>query len=267
MASLRRPEADSLLDLLCVGFGPASLAVAVALHDAIASPTAPPGLQHLRYQAPKVAFLERQEQFRWHAGMLLPGAKMQISFIKDLATLRDPRSEFTFLNYLHKNRRLVPFTNLGTFFPLRSEYEDYMRWCAEKFDDLVHYGQHVYEITPGHVRQDAPAVEAFVVRSRDVKTNRLFTWRARHVVVAVGGSPRVPAPFPPAHPRVVHSSQYLHAVPKLLQDRDARHRVAVIGGGQSAAEIFNDLRSRFPNSKTWLIIAGAALKPSDDSPL
>ncbi|EAQ85528.1 hypothetical protein CHGG_09542 [Chaetomium globosum CBS 148.51] len=100
---LEPTDANSELDLVCVGFGPASVAIAVALHDSMEAGK--------MAQAPKVLFLEKQPQFAWHAGMLLPGAKMQISFVKDLASLRDPRSNFTFLNYLHKNNRyaqLVP---------------------------------------------------------------------------------------------------------------------------------------------------------------
>src|SRR5437016_2865927 len=130
-SELRRTPPEELHDLICVGFGPASLAIAVALHDVITGSRSQtkgiPG--HLsRDWKPSVLFLERQSQFSWHAGMLLPGARMQISFIKDLATLRDPRSEFTFLNYLHRQHRLVQFCNLGTFLPLRLEYEEYMRW-------------------------------------------------------------------------------------------------------------------------------------------
>ncbi|KAI9821380.1 MAG: hypothetical protein M1832_003387 [Thelocarpon impressellum] len=146
-SKLRAGQTGEVQDLICVGFGPASLAIAVALQDALTSAT-PPDIPRLRQRSPKVLFLERQRRFAWHAGMLLPGAKMQISFIKDLATLRDPRSEFTFMNYLHKNNRLVQFSNLGTFLPLRLEYEDYMRWCATAFDDAVEYGQQVLDVTP-----------------------------------------------------------------------------------------------------------------------
>jgi L-ornithine N5-oxygenase len=39
-----------------------------------------------------------------------------------------------------------------------------------------------------------------------------------------------------------------------------------VGSGQSAAEIFNDLQSRYPNSRTTLVIKDTALRPSDDSP-
>ena len=92
---LQATAQNDVHDVVCVGFGPASLAIAVALHDT----TKQTGKQQPQLKTqPKVAFLERQESFAWHAGMQIPGAKMQISFIKDMATMRNPRSEFTFLN-------------------------------------------------------------------------------------------------------------------------------------------------------------------------
>ena len=42
--------------------------------------------------------------------------------------------------------------------------------------------------------------------------------------------------------------------------------MAVVGGGQSAAEVTVDLRSRFPDASIDLIFRGHALKPSDSSP-
>ena len=110
------PGLQNQYDLVCIGFGPASLAIAIALHD--------------RGVKSRVLYIEKQRGFVWHGGMLLPNTRMQISFLKDLATLRDPRSKFTFLNYLKTKNRLVPFTNLSTFLPLREEYNDYMSWCA-----------------------------------------------------------------------------------------------------------------------------------------
>ncbi len=266
-SKLQEAPSDELHDLICVGFGPASLAIAIALHDTLVSPEALWKTPRLREHSPKVACLERQNHFAWHAGMLLPGAKMQISFIKDLATLRDPRSEFTFLNYLHRQGRLVHFTNLGTFLPLRIEYEDYMRWCASWFDDVVRYGQEVMEILPEKTSVQSEKVDSFVVKSTDTVTGLIEIRRARHVVVAIGGRPSIPHSLPQEHPRVIHSSAYTSAIPELLKDTSQNYRVAVIGSGQSAAEIFNDLHSRYPNAETSLIIKGAALKPSDDSPL
>lgn len=264
---LRHVPPDELHDLICVGFGPASLAIAVALHDLL-TPTAIEGaLPKIQRKPPKVAFLERQSQFAWHAGMLLPGATMQISFIKDLATLRNPKSEFTFLNYLHHRRRLVHFSNLGTFLPLRLEYEDYMRWCASWFNDVVSYDQEVLNVTPEISSAGDVTTDSFMVRSKNQRTGDTTSYQARHVVIAVGGRPEMPKSLPQSHHRVIHSSSYARVVPMLLKQKDRPFHIAVVGSGQSAAEIFSDLHSSYPDAKTTLLIRGSALRPSDDSPL
>lgn len=253
---IKPTRTDDIHDLICVGFGPASLAIAIALHDTMEAGK--------MAESPKVLFLEKQSQFAWHAGMLLPGARMQISFIKDLASLRDPRSHFTFLNYLHKNDRLVQFTNLSTFLPARVEYEDYLRWCARHFNKVVRYQNEVVSVTP--VQGEGP-LKTFMVTSRDNSTGAVSTYRAKNVIVAVGGQASIPKPLPAKSPRVIHSSQYASLVPKMLSDASRPYRVAVVGAGQSAAEIFNNVQTLYPNSKTWLVMRSEFLKPSDDSPL
>ncbi|KAF8243466.1 hypothetical protein K440DRAFT_612884 [Wilcoxina mikolae CBS 423.85] len=245
-------------DLICVGFGPASLAIAIALHE-----QSYPG---------RVLFLERQPVFAWHSGMLLPGARMQISFIKDLATLRNPRSEFTFVNYLHRKKRLVSFTNLGTFLPLREEYNDYMSWCAAHFEDVVRYAQDVISVSPvcnnSDNGDDAKPVKRWEVLSKCTVTGKASIRRAKNVVIAVGGRPAFPLSIARElpHRRIIHSSRYSDSVLELLDDPSKQYRIAVVGAGQSSAEIFNDLHSKYPASKTSLYIRQHALKPSDDSP-
>jgi L-ornithine N5-oxygenase len=257
---------NELHDLICVGFGPASLAVGVALHDAIDGTD--PSLQDvpgLQSRPPKVAFLEKQSQFAWHAGMLLPGAKMQITFMKDMATMRNPRSEFTFINYLHRKNRLVEFANLNTFLPARVEYEDYMKWCASWFEDVVSYSQEVVQVLPE--KSANGDITTFNVVSRNTLTGGTESRRTKHVVIAAGGRPNIPKPFPMEHPRVVHSSKFSYISRELLKDHNAPYTIAVVGNGQSAAEIFDFLHANYPNSRTRLLIKGGALRPSDDSPL
>ncbi|RMJ27731.1 l-ornithine [Aspergillus sp. HF37] len=271
LSSVREPPVleatppHELHDVLCVGFGPASLAIAIALHDTLdATLTLNNPGAHSNWQ-PKVCFLERQKQFAWHSGMLVPGSKMQISFMKDLATLRDPRSRFTFLNYLHSKGRLVDFTNLGTFLPARLEFEDYMRWCANKFSNVVAYGEEVTEVTPGQLGGDGSKVDFFTVRSRNLETGEITSRRARKVAIAIGGKAKMP-PGIRQGPRIMHSSQYCTTLPSLLTDKSKPYNVAVLGSGQSAAEIFHDVQRQYPNSKTTLIMRDSALRPSDDSP-
>lgn len=262
---LQHTPKDQVHDLICVGFGPASLAIAIALHDALELQDRS-SLWTLNGRPPKVAFLEKQRHFAWHPGMLLEGTRMQITFIKDMATLRNPKSSFTFLNYLHNKGRLVQFTNLSTFLPQRIEFENYLKWCAAWFDDVVQYGQEVLSIAPDVQCFEQNNITRFQVTYRDVRTGLLSSLRARHVVIAVGGSGTIPPPFPQNDVHIIHSSQYATVTPRFLKNREQGYRIAVIGSGQSAAEIFDDLHSRYPNSRTSLIIKGAALRPSDDSP-
>jgi L-ornithine N5-oxygenase len=185
--------------------------------------------------------------------------------MKDMATMRNPRSEFTFINYLHQKGRLVEFANLNTFLPARVEYEDYMRWCANWFEEVVSYGQEVVKVNPE--KSASGEIDYFTVISRNTQTGQLETRRTKHVVIAAGGRPNITAPFPQNHPKVVHSSKFSYMSKQILSDHLAPYKVAVVGNGQSAAEIFDFLHANYPNSQTQLLIKGGALRPSDDSPL
>ncbi|KAI5360604.1 putative L-lysine 6-monooxygenase/L-ornithine 5-monooxygenase, FAD/NAD(P)-binding domain superfamily [Septoria linicola] len=260
-SNLHRYGDDEVQDLVCCGFGPASLAIAVALHDSLEMNDT-----RLATRAPRARFLEKQHKFAWHAGMLLPGAKMQITFLKDMATLRNPQSEFTFLNYLHAKDRLVAFTNLNTFLPQRVEYEDYMRWCAEHFNNVVDYSQNVESVTAGPRSSRTGAVEYFNVHSTNSQTGERQSLKAKNVVIAAGGRPNIPQTLPEYHPRIIHSSQYATHINKIFPEGSHPKRIAVIGAGQSAAECWHDIPMRFPGTQSVMLMRGAAMKPSDDSP-
>src|ERR1700756_871269 len=94
-------------DVVGVGFGPSGLALAVALDEC----------EHLL----DCVFIERSVGVCWHEGMLMPDSRMQISCLKDLATLRNPYSRFTFLQYLKTVGRLNQFINLETLRTTRAE--------------------------------------------------------------------------------------------------------------------------------------------------
>ena len=78
------------------------------------------------------------------------------------------------------------------------------------------------------------------------------------------GYPRIPPVFAgKMGDNMVHSSRYKHEY-----ERFARHeapRIAVIGAGQSAAEIYLDLMNQYPHGNMDLISRSRALHPSDDS--
>jgi len=241
-------------DVIGVGFGPSNLSLAIALDEAVGR----------RGGSFRARFLDRQDRFAWHSGMLLPGSDMQISFLKDLVLLRDPGSRFTFLNYLHIKGRLEAFINQKTFYPSRLEFNDYLCWAASHFADQVSYGEEVVAVEPEDKRG---TVSRLVVRSRDA-SGRERTRLAGNLVLAIGGRPNIPDVFERlgGNHRVFHSSSYLTDINALgLADHPAT-RVAVIGGGQSAAEIALDLHKRFSDIGIDMIARGFALRPSDNTP-
>ncbi|AOJ80870.1 ornithine monooxygenase [Burkholderia savannae] len=259
-------QRDTVFDLIGVGFGPSNLALAVRLAEA----------------GDAAAFthchVERQPAFGWHRGMLLDDCRMQISFLKDLVTLRDPKSRFTFVNYLYEHGRLSEFVNLKNFYPTRVEFHDYLSWVANAFDDRVHYGETVTAIEPVAAPGASGEIDALRVFSKDAD-GRERQRVARALSVGVGGAPSVPDAFAALGPDlVVHSSNYLTSIDRLVGAPEARtpeartpdarskKRVAVIGAGQSAAEVFVDLARRFPHVEASLVIRSGALKPADDSP-
>jgi hypothetical protein len=103
-------------DVIGVGSGPANLALAVCLEE-----EAEEGRRDLSR-----LFLEIKPRAVWHPGMLLEDSLIQISVLKDLATIRNPRSRFTFLNDLKSRGRLFEFLNLRDLFPTRIEFNDYL---------------------------------------------------------------------------------------------------------------------------------------------
>ncbi|MFT3803152.1 MAG: lysine N(6)-hydroxylase/L-ornithine N(5)-oxygenase family protein [Burkholderiaceae bacterium] len=236
-------------DLIGIGFGPSNIALAIALEEA------QQGAHPL-----DAFFIEKQPAFAWHPGMLLDHAHMQICYLKDLATLRNPRSRFTFVNYLHEQGRLPAFINLKTFYPSRREFSDYLGWAARQFEDICAYGEEVVEVLPEG--QDS-RVHHLRVRSRN-RQGHTQDRLARNLVISVGGTARVPECFRPlaGEPRIFHSNGYLGAISALPNAR----KVAVIGAGQSAAEIFMHLHDRDVPTEVDLIMRARAMRPSDDSP-
>ncbi|MFE2913388.1 lysine N(6)-hydroxylase/L-ornithine N(5)-oxygenase family protein [Kitasatospora indigofera] len=247
---------DDADDLVGIGFGPANLALAIAIDD------------HNRRdpeQALRVRFLERQERFGWHRGMLLDGATMQVSFLKDLVTMRDPRSRFTFLTYLQERGRLADFINLKSFYPTRQEFHDYFEWCAAEFGDRTGYGRQVTEVRP--VRNDG-RIELVEIVSRSVTDPADREVRlARNIAVGTGLTPRLPEGVT-AGERVWHTRDLLFRAPALAERQDGlRHRrFTVVGAGQSAAEAVEYLHRTFPDAEICAVLTRYGYSPADDSP-
>lgn len=250
MSQVLPGDAPQVHDLIGIGFGPSNVAMAIALSEHNAGA----GTQ----ETVSAHFFEQQPRFGWHRGMLIDDATMQVSFLKDLVTLRNPTSEFSFLCYLKSKGRLVDFINHKNLFPLRVEFHDYFEWAAAKVDDMVSYGHEVVGVTP--VLRDGVVEHVDVtVRSND----GLVVHRARNVLIGTGLRPLVPEGVERGE-RVWHNSELLAKVQELA-DSATPTRFVVVGAGQSAAENVAYLHRRFPEAEVCAVFSRYGYSPADDS--
>ncbi|MGF1849448.1 lysine N(6)-hydroxylase/L-ornithine N(5)-oxygenase family protein [Vibrio lentus] len=236
-------------DVLGVGFGPANLSIAIALEEQAKDK----GLSY--------CFLEQKSHFEWHGGMLLDGTRMQISCLKDLVTLRNPTSPYSFVNYLHTKDRLNAFINLGSMNPSRVEFNDYLTWVANQFSERVNYGQRVIDIEAIEENGLSSKVK---VTSTDIHGNQTVRI-AKNLIVGMGGMPKLPKQFEGHdNEQIIHSSKY-----KAWRETfkpNSEPKIAIVGAGQSAAEIFVDLTNRYADGEVHMVNRRFALHPADDSP-
>lgn len=250
MTTTTRSLAEPIYDLIGVGFGPANLALAIAMEE--------------EGNGASRLFLEARESPAWHPGMLLEESQIQISVLKDLATLRNPQSRYTFLNYLHEKGRLYEFLNLRDLCPTRYEFDDYLGWVAQSQSRHVRYGREVMAIEP--LAQGNRVDLLRVVTSRQ-DTGEIEERLARNVVLATGGVPALPEGMASIQRggRVIHTSDFLTRMRQDFPDRSARHRFVVVGSGQSGGELFSYLLDHYPNAEIVAAIRRFAYKPCDDS--
>lgn len=217
-----------------IGVGPANLSLASLMHSH-------PEITNL--------FLDRKESFGWHDGQQLPDTTIQVSMHKDLVSLSEPTSAFSFLAYLYELGRVYHFLNARFDAVPRQEFRNYMAWASRKNENIT-FGQEVLSV-------DFDGV--FRVHTQKA------TVTADNIVVGVGIQPQTPPhAVPYLGDRQFHVSEFMTKATSL----DGL-RVGVVGGGQSGAEAFLDLVSRsdkdLPRRVVWISRRPNYL-PLDDSP-
>ncbi|MFI6638814.1 lysine N(6)-hydroxylase/L-ornithine N(5)-oxygenase family protein [Streptomyces sp. NPDC050504] len=249
MSQVLPGDAPLVHDLIGIGFGPSNVGLAIALSEHNARVD--------RQETVTAHFFEQQPNFGWHRGMLIDDATMQVSFLKDLVTQRNPTSEFSFLCYLKSKGRLIDFINHKNLFPLRVEFHDYLEWAAAQVDDMVSYGHEVVSVTP-FVSDGVVEYLDVTVRSRE----GLAVHRARNLVFGTGLRPLMPEGVERGE-RVWHSSELLTKVDSL--EGTSPSRFVVVGAGQSAAENVAYLHRRFPDAEVCAVFSRYGYSPADDS--
>lgn len=232
-------------DVVGIGFGPANIALAIAAQE-LGSPLS-------------LRFLERQPAPGWQEEMLLPESDIQNHPLRDLVTPRNPRSRYTFVNFLFEQGRLFEHLNLPLGHPLRLEYRQYVTWVAEQFAHQVDYGCDVVEVRPMRAAGALSGYEVVCASGRVV--------RARAVVFGPGRTPRRPPLFESlTDERVVHLTRFASAF-RPLAGRAAPARVAIVGGSQTAVELLLHASDHLPRgSVTVGVTRNFGFRLKDTSP-
>lgn len=232
-------------DIIGIGFGPANIAVAIAMEEM--------GLQS------RVTFLEAENSTIWQKGMLIENSDVQNHPLRDLVTPRNPRSRYSFVNYLFEQGRLFEYLNLGMTFPYRIEYAKYIEWVASHFSGLVKYNTPVARIemlTDEHERGQGYRVIA--------ASGAVYTTRS--IIVGTGRTPFIPKLFEGyGSPRVCHISNYLYSMRAILSLNPRAH-VGVIGSSQSAVEVILHLSDHYPEARITAIMRSFGYRLKDTSP-
>lgn len=209
-------KTQKIYDLIGIGIGPFNLGLA-----ALAAP-----IEDL-----SVLFLDQSPQFSWHPGMLLNDATLQVPFMADLVTMADPASPYSFLNFMKQTGRLYKFYIRENFYVLRKEYNTYCKWVIAQLPSCQ-FGQ---KVVNSHYNTQEQYYELIVEDQLSFEKKVFYT---RKLVLGTGTAPKLPEfAVGDRYPKVIHTSAYLNFKDELLRNK----RVTIIGSGQSAAEIFNDL--------------------------
>lgn len=206
---------NKIYDFIAVGVGPFNLSLACL--------TAP--IENL-----DGLFFDKNESFNWHPGMLLQDTTLQIPFLADLVTLADPTSPFSFLNYIKEQGKMYSFYIRENFLLLRNEYNQYCQWAIKKLPN-IYFNTEVTNIQYDENQQ------IYIVTTVSTKTEVMTIYRTKKIVLGTGTAPHIPKSCQSLKGKAIHSSAYIQNK-ALLQKQKS---ITVLGSGQSAAEVFNDL--------------------------
>ncbi len=225
-----------VLDFAGIGIGPANLSIAALLD------------KHPRVRA---SFFDTKPAFSWHPGMQLPDARLQTSCLKDLVTGADPCNPHSFLNYLVQKGRFYQFMSADMPAISRKEYADYLGWVAGNLGSL-HFDHSVQSV---HFNGDL-----FELSIQGLNRPVL----SRNLCIGTGIRPHIPEAC-----QYLPPERRLHCINIMNERRDfSGEHVAVIGGGQSGAEIMLGLLNGLwgtPASIRWLS-RRPNFEPLDETP-
>ncbi|WP_223600606.1 lysine N(6)-hydroxylase/L-ornithine N(5)-oxygenase family protein [Chryseobacterium sp. GVT01B] len=205
---------EAVYNVIGIGIGPFNLGLA-----ALSNP-----ISEL-----KTLFLDQRDGFDWHPGLMIDHVTLQTPFLCDCVSMADPTNPLSLLNYLKETGRLYKFFIREDFFIPRKEYNRYCQWVIEQLPQCrfstqvvdITYEEGLYHVTTIHT-----------------KTKETTVFKTERLILGTGTQPHIPSFIPKDDSRVIHTSNYLYRKEELLSQGK---KIAIIGSGQSSAEVFYDL--------------------------
>ncbi|MDR6486754.1 lysine N6-hydroxylase [Chryseobacterium vietnamense] len=205
---------EAVYNVIGIGIGPFNLGLA-----ALSNPI--PEL--------KTLFLDQRDGFDWHPGLMIDHVTLQTPFLCDCVSMADPTNPLSLLNYLKETGRLYKFFIREDFFIPRKEYNRYCQWVIAQLPQCrfstqvvdITYEEGLYHVTTIHT-----------------KTKETTVFKTERLILGTGTQPHIPSFIPKDDSRIIHTSSYLYRKEELLSQAK---KIAIIGSGQSAAEVFYDL--------------------------
>ena len=225
---------QKVFDLAGVGLGPFNLSLAAL---------------SAKIEGLKTVFFEKKADFSWHPELMMSDVTMQTSFLKDLVTGVDPTSRYSFLNYLLEKQLLYSFLNTGRMNVSRQEFDAYGKWVAKNLANLE-FSTPVTKV-------------AFDGQLFRISTDKEVVL-AQHICLGTGPVPNIPEVALP-----YLSAQCFHPKLQGLHNLDVTgKKVAIIGGGQTGAEILlHTLNESWGRAlEVNFVSRRANLFPLDESP-
>ncbi|SIQ09048.1 lysine N(6)-hydroxylase/L-ornithine N(5)-oxygenase family protein [Chryseobacterium sp. RU33C] len=205
---------EAVYNVIGIGIGPFNLGLA-----ALSNP-----ISEL-----KTLFLDQRDGFDWHPGLMIDHVTLQTPFLCDCVSMADPTNPLSLLNYLKETGRLYKFFIREDFFIPRKEYNRYCQWVIEQLPQC-RFSTQVVDITFEE--------GLYHVTTIHTKTKETTVFKTERLILGTGTQPHIPSFIPKDDCRVIHTSSYLYRKEELLSQGK---KIAIIGSGQSSAEVFYDL--------------------------
>jgi len=226
---------SEIVSHLAIGLGPSNLSLAALASD---------------HDDLNIVFLEKKKRFGWHEGSLLPFSTMQSSYIRDLVTLADPTNKFSFISYLHKTKKLYHFMAAGFENIPRFEFNEYYKWAAQQLSN-VHFDEWINEVRYEDGQFRVHTSKRIILAKNLILGTGSIPYFPEHSVLDIEGN-------------AFHGSEYCKKDKGIFRNK----KVAIVGGGQTGAEIFLDLfegEAAQPSELTW-ISRRSLFNPMEESP-